>query len=257
MRIGSVLENQNIEKRISITPEIAKKYISIGFDVHLIKNYGVHLGISDEEFKNIGVKFSDDENEVINLSNIIVQLGLLSEDKCSLIKENKTLIGVLNPYDNKEKLMKITKPFLLWWIQVVTICFASFFIYTFNWFEALYDADQTKISFLIIIVFIGATLTVGVLSYKNLSNRNVLSNYVWFSSETMVTLGLIGTVAGFLLMLSSAFDNLDVKNVENVQEVITDMSLGMSTALCTTLVGLVSSVLTKIQMVILENNNHE
>ena len=101
------------------------------------------------------------------------------------------------------------------------------------------------------------TLTVGVLSYKNLSNRNVLSNYVWFSSETMVTLGLIGTVAGFLLMLSSAFDNLDVKNVENVQEVITDMSLGMSTALCTTLVGLVSSVLTKIQMVILENNNHE
>ena len=121
----------------------------------------------------------------------------------------------------------------------------------------LYDADQTKISFLIIIVFIGATLTVGVLSYKNLSNRNVLSNYVWFSSETMVTLGLIGTVAGFLLMLSSAFDNLDVKNVENVQEVITDMSLGMSTALCTTLVGLVSSVLTKIQMVILENNKHE
>ena len=153
--------------------------------------------------------------------------------------------------------MKITKPFLLWWIQVVTICFASFFIYTFNWFEALYDSDQTKISFLIIIVFIGATLTVGVLSYKNLSNRNVLSNYIWFSSETMVTLGLIGTVAGFLLMLSSAFDNLDVKNVENVQEVITDMSLGMSTALCTTLVGLVSSVLTKIQMVILENNNHE
>ena len=49
----------------------------------------------------------------------------------------------------------------------------------------------------------------------------------------------------------------NVKNVENVQEVITDMSLGMSTALCTTLVGLVSSVLTKIQMVILENNNHE
>ena len=109
MKIGSVLENQNIEKRISITPEIAKKYISIGFDVHLTKNYGVHLGISDEEFKNIGVKFSDDENEVINLSNIIVQLGLLSDDKCSLIKENKTLIGVLNPYDNKEKLDKLKK----------------------------------------------------------------------------------------------------------------------------------------------------
>jgi NAD(P) transhydrogenase subunit alpha len=107
MKIGSVSENQKIEKRISITPEIAKKYISIGFEVHLSKNYGVHLGISDEEFKNLGVKFSDNENEVINNSNIIVQLGLLSEDKCSLIKEDKTLIGVLNPFDNKEKLDKL------------------------------------------------------------------------------------------------------------------------------------------------------
>ena len=94
MKIGSILENQKIEKRISITPEIAKKYISIGLDVHLSKNYGVHLGISDEEFKNIGVKFSEDENEVINLSNIIVQLGLLSEHKCSLIKENKKFIKI-------------------------------------------------------------------------------------------------------------------------------------------------------------------
>jgi len=109
MKIGSILENQKIDKRISITPEIAKKYISIGLDVHLSRNYGTHLGISDEEFKNIGVKFSDDENEVINLSNIIVQLGLLSEDKFSLIKEDKTLVGVLNPYDNKEKLDQLKK----------------------------------------------------------------------------------------------------------------------------------------------------
>ena len=153
--------------------------------------------------------------------------------------------------------MKLSKSFLLWWIQVVTIFFSCFFIYNFNWFHELYNSDQTKISFLIIIVFLGATITVGVLSYKELRNRKVLSNYIWFSSETMVTLGLIGTVAGFLIMLGSAFDNLDIQNVENVQEVITDMSLGMSTALCTTLVGLVCSVLTKIQMVILENNHHE
>ncbi len=150
--------------------------------------------------------------------------------------------------------MKISRSFLLWWVQTVAVCFAAFFIYTFAWFEALYDSDQTKISFLIITVFLISSVTVGYLSYMKSDNFNKLSNYVWFSSETMVTLGLIGTVAGFLLMLSSAFDNLDVKNVENVQEVITDMSLGMSTALCTTLVGLVCSVLTKIQMVILENN---
>ena len=48
MKIVSVSENQSIEKRIAITPEIAKKYISIGFKVFLSRNYGAHLGITDE-----------------------------------------------------------------------------------------------------------------------------------------------------------------------------------------------------------------
>ena len=51
MRIGSISENQKIEKRIAITPEIAKKYITLGFEVLLPKNYGTHLGFKDEEYK--------------------------------------------------------------------------------------------------------------------------------------------------------------------------------------------------------------
>ena len=51
MRIISVSENKKIEKRIAITPEIAKKYITIGFDVSLPENYGVHLGFTDDEYK--------------------------------------------------------------------------------------------------------------------------------------------------------------------------------------------------------------
>ena len=109
MKIGSVLEDQKNEKRIAITPEIAKKYISLGFDVHLSKNYGAHLGITDNEYQNIGVKFSSEEKEILNIADIIVQLGLLSNDKISLLRENQTLIGILNPYDNKENLNKLIK----------------------------------------------------------------------------------------------------------------------------------------------------
>ena len=61
MRIASILENQKIEKRISITPETAKKYISIGLDVSLPKEYGLHLGFGDEEYKSIGVKINQNE----------------------------------------------------------------------------------------------------------------------------------------------------------------------------------------------------
>ena len=109
MKIGSISENQNIEKRIAITPEIVKKYISLGFEVSLIENYGYHLGIKDQQYKDMGVKISKDESEILNTSDIIVQLGMLSDDKISRIKENQTLIGVLNPYNNREKLENLAK----------------------------------------------------------------------------------------------------------------------------------------------------
>ena len=109
MRIVSVSENLKIEKRIAITPEIAKKYISLGFEVSLSENYGEHLGYSDNEYKDLGVKISNNENEVINSANIIVQLGLLSDDKISHIKENQTLVGIFNPYNNKEKIDSLVK----------------------------------------------------------------------------------------------------------------------------------------------------
>ena len=49
MIIGSISENQDLEKRISITPDIVKKYINLGFEVNLSKNYGKHLGFEDKE----------------------------------------------------------------------------------------------------------------------------------------------------------------------------------------------------------------
>ncbi len=109
MRIGSIHENQNIEKRIAVTPEIVKKYISLGFEVFLSENYGSHIGIEDDLYRDVGANISKDETEILNSSDIIVQLGMLSDDKTLNIKENQTLIGVLNPYNNKEKLEHLAK----------------------------------------------------------------------------------------------------------------------------------------------------
>ena len=48
MKIVSFSENKNVEKRVAITPEIAKKYISSGFEVFLSKDYATHIGFNDE-----------------------------------------------------------------------------------------------------------------------------------------------------------------------------------------------------------------
>jgi len=144
---------------------------------------------------------------------------------------------------------------LKWWIQVSCIVFGSVVAYQLGWWHALWDADITKISIGILSVFVVTMLLTGYIS-KNYQDKKsqALGNYVWFASEAMITLGMIGTVAGFLLMLGSAFSNLDVTNIANVQAAIADMAIGMSTALSTTLVGLICSILTKAQMVILENS---
>jgi H+-translocating NAD(P) transhydrogenase subunit alpha len=109
MKIASILENQNIEKRIAITPEIAKKYISLGIEVSLCKNYAKHLGINDDEYIEFGVSILNDEKEIINNTDVIVQLGLLDDNKSALLKENQTFIGVLNPYNNKDKIKDLVK----------------------------------------------------------------------------------------------------------------------------------------------------
>ena len=109
MKIASVSENLDIEKRIAITPEIAKKYISLGLEVSLIENYAAHLGINDSEYSDLGVIINENEKEIISNADVITQLNLPSDDKCSLIKENKTLIGMLNPYNNEDKLKNLVK----------------------------------------------------------------------------------------------------------------------------------------------------
>jgi NAD(P) transhydrogenase subunit alpha len=109
MRICSISENKQFEKRIAITPEIVKKYISLGVEISLIENYGLHLGYDDNQYKELGANIIKDEKELINKSDVIVQLGLLSDDKISLIKENQTLIGVFDPYNNKDKIKNLSK----------------------------------------------------------------------------------------------------------------------------------------------------
>tara|TARA_A100001011_G_C14281835_1_gene831939 strand:+ start:244 stop:1332 length:1089 start_codon:yes stop_codon:yes gene_type:complete len=109
MRIASISENKNIEKRVAITPEIAKKYLSNGFEVYLSENYANHLGFEDTEYSELGVKFSKNEKDLINSADILAQLNILSDENLSYLKENQIIIGILNPFKNTDKLIELNK----------------------------------------------------------------------------------------------------------------------------------------------------
>ena len=109
MIIGSISENLNFEKRVAITPEILKKYKNLGFNICINKNYASHLGFSDDDYKKEGVEILENKMEVITRSNIIIQMNLPEEEELKLFKENQTIIGVLNPYINKDKLKNLVE----------------------------------------------------------------------------------------------------------------------------------------------------
>jgi len=150
--------------------------------------------------------------------------------------------------------------FLKWWLLTCVIACSAAVLYYFDMWRTLWYLDQTKISFFIIALFTGVTAHIGLQTYK-VSKRKPLNfrsiEVSWFFAESMVSLGLIGTVTGFIIMLGGAFSDLDLSNIGQAKEVIRDMAAGMSTALTTTLVGLTCSLLSKLQLINLEYDHRK
>ena len=106
MIIGSITENIKEEKRVAVTPDIVKKYTSLGFEVHLCKDYAIHLGIRDKDYIEVGASINSID-EVISSSNAILQMNILENENLDKLKKNQILIGVLNPYSNEQKLKEL------------------------------------------------------------------------------------------------------------------------------------------------------
>lgn len=77
------------------------------------------------------------------------------------------------------------------------------------------------------------------------------ADFGWFYADLMLKVGFLGTLVGFILMLSSVADTGSI-DATTMQRVMTQMSFGMSTALYTTLASLVAGILLSIPYHLLE-----
>ena len=107
MIVGSIKEDLELEKRVSLTPETAKNIISLGLEIYIEKNYASHLGIHDDRYKDVGVKIKSSSKEVLLSCNLLIKVNCPSENEISNLKENTILIGMLNPSKNKNSINKI------------------------------------------------------------------------------------------------------------------------------------------------------
>ena len=107
--IGSVKEDLAVEKRIAITPESIKKFTDLNISVFLEKNYGEHLGITDEDYINKGASLESSAKEVLEKSEIILKVNCPSNDEINSIKNKSILIGQFDPILNKDMINKMIK----------------------------------------------------------------------------------------------------------------------------------------------------
>ena len=105
------------------------------------------------------------------------------------------------------------------------------------------QADFTKISFFIYGLFIIFSMHTGILTCQSCKNGCINESEVgWFVADKLMALGMIGTVIGFIYTLQSVFVGLDTSSTEAMQQALSSMSTGMSTALYTTASGLICSL---------------
>ena len=111
----------------------------------------------------------------------------------------------------------------------------------FDLFNQLLTSDSTYLTFLIIAISIATSAS---MFFKR-------TDMHWFASDAVLSIGMVGTLFGFLMVLGQSFTDIDTSSVESMTDAIGILATGMSTDLVTSLVGLIASLWLKLQLVIL------
>lgn len=140
--------------------------------------------------------------------------------------------------------------FWKWWTVFIVGCIAigsgGYFFDLFNYLNAV---DLTKISFAIIAIALATSASIG---FRWNATQHRETTFQWFVADGMLSLGMVGTLIGFMLILGQVFVSVDINNQATVVAAIENLAVGMSTALVTTLVGLICSLWVKLQLTVAE-----
>lgn len=142
------------------------------------------------------------------------------------------------------------KIFAKWWLSFCLISFLFGWMLYNGAIEQLLIYDQSGICWVILGLFFITMLSLGRMYYKAASGdwHDVNLKIEWWAADSLMGLGIIGTVIGFMSMLLLLGDI----DINNIQMIIKNMSSSLGIALINTLIGLVSSIIIKFQLTILE-----
>ena len=152
--------------------------------------------------------------------------------------------------------------FWKWWTSFITVIAVTVLAQgQFGIIDFIRYNDPTYITSVVIGIAILSTLWIGYFSYlvqfKNQTPADSNMEQLWFIADTVMSIGMVGTLIGFLMVLTSTFTDIDTSSAEEMRKVIGSLAAGMGVALLTSLAGLLSSIYLKFQLVLLEGGTDD
>ena len=99
LTIGVLKERVEGETRVALTPEIAKKLVSLKAQILMEKDAGKLSNHLDSEY--VDVQFLD-EKEVLKKSDLLLSVQPISPEQSDNLKQNSYVIGMIFGHINKE-----------------------------------------------------------------------------------------------------------------------------------------------------------
>ena len=140
--------------------------------------------------------------------------------------------------------MKKFKEFYIWWVVNLAVISGAFWAWQNNIIHKIWHDDVTMITSTLLVLFLITDLLIGYIAYtKNFKSKIV--DACWFLSEQMLALGMLGTVIGFIYLLSSGITSASVADPTSLASLLANMSVGLGIALYTNAVGILASLISK------------
>ena len=141
-------------------------------------------------------------------------------------------------------MMNKIKPFYIWWVTNLAVATGVFWAYHQGIIQKIWYDDVTMITSALAILYVITTGLIGYIAYtKDYASK--LVDACWFLSEQMLALGMLGTVIGFIYLLSSGITSASVTDPTSLAGLLANMSVGLGIALYTNAVGILASLISK------------
>jgi MotA/TolQ/ExbB proton channel family len=146
------------------------------------------------------------------------------------------------------------KKFYMWWLSVLMVATTLFWAFYQGWVEKVWVTDITMLSSVILLIFAFANIKLAWISSTLDTDYRVVNpkllketNTVWFLSEIVMAVGMLGTVIGLIHMLAV---NLIGANMDSaaLPTLLGSMWGNMGVALYPNAVGLAASIILKVQV---------